>query len=69
MFTGIIKKNGIVKKIISNNKEIKIGVKSSLKLTIKDLGSSINCSGVCLTLEKICNGLLCFLRGCLVRFK
>ena len=53
MFTGIIKKKGIVKKIISNKKEIKIGVKSSLKLTNKDLGSSINCSGACLTLEKI----------------
>ena len=51
MFTGIIKKKGIVKKIIPNKKEIKIGVKSSLKLTNIDLGSSINCSGVCLTLE------------------
>ncbi len=60
MFTGIIKKKGIVKKIIPNKKEIKIGVKSSLKLTNKDLGSSINCSGVCLTLEKIRNGLYYF---------
>ena len=60
MFTGIIKKKGIVKKIISNKKEIKIGVKSSLKLTNKDLGSSINCSGVCLTLEKIHMGLYFF---------
>ena len=60
MFTGIIKKNGIVKKIISSKKEIKIGVKTSLKLTSKDLGSSINCSGVCLTLEKIHKGLYYF---------
>ena len=60
MFTGIIKKNGIVEKIISNKKEIKIGVKSSLKLANKDLGSSINCSGVCLTLEKIHKGLYYF---------
>ena len=60
MFTGIIKKKGIVKKIISNKKEIKIGVKSSLKLSKKDLGSSINCSGVCLTLEKIYKGLYFF---------
>ena len=60
MFTGIIKKNGIVKKIISNKKEIKIGIKSSLKLSNKDLGSSINCSGVCLTLEKIYKGLYYF---------
>ena len=60
MFTGIIKKKGIVKKIIANKKEIKIGVKSSLKLANKDLGSSINCSGVCLTLEKIHLGLYFF---------
>ena len=60
MFTGLIKKRGIVKKIITNKKEIKIGVKSSLKLTNKDLGSSINCSGVCLTLEKIYKGLYFF---------
>ena len=60
MFTGIIKKKGIVKKIIPNKKEIKIGVKSSLKLTNKDLGSSINCSGVCLTLEKIYKELYFF---------
>jgi len=53
MFTGIIKKRGIVKKIISDKNEIKIGVKSNLRLTNKDLGSSINCSGVCLTLERI----------------
>ena len=60
MFTVIIKKNGIIKKIISNKKEIKIGVKSGLKLTNKDLGSSINCSGVCLSLEKIHKGLYYF---------
>ena len=60
MFTGIIKKTGIVKKIIFNKKETKIGIKSSLKLSNKDLGSSINCSGVCLTLEKIHKGLYYF---------
>ena len=39
MFTGIIKKTGIVKKIILNRKEIQIGIKSSLKLSKNDLGS------------------------------
>ena len=53
MFTGIIKKTGIVKKIIFKNKDLQIGIKSSLRLSKKDLGSSINCSGVCLTLERI----------------
>ena len=60
MFSGIIKKTGIVKKIIFNKKEMRIGIKSNLKLSNKDLGSSINCSGVCLTLEKIYKGLYYF---------
>ena len=60
MFSGIIKKTGIVNKIIYNKKEIHMGIKSSLKLSKKDLGSSINCSGVCLTLEKIYRGLYYF---------
>ena len=60
MFTGIIKNTGIVKKIICNKKEMKIGIKSSLKLSKKDLGTSINCSGVCLTLENIYRGLYFF---------
>jgi len=60
MFTGIIKNTGIVKKIICNKKEMQIGIKSSLKLSKKDLGSSINCSGVCLTLENIYTGLYFF---------
>ena len=60
MFTGIIKNTGIVKKIIFNKKEMQIGIKSGLKLSNKDLGSSINCSGVCLTLENIYKGLYFF---------
>ena len=60
MFTGIIKNTGIVKKIICNKKEMQIGIKSSLKLSKKDLGSSINCSGVCLTLENTYRGLYFF---------
>ena len=60
MFTGIIKNTGIIKKIICNKKEMQIGIKSSLKLSKKDLGSSINCSGVCLTLENIYKGLYFF---------
>jgi|TARA_B100001971_G_scaffold11107_1_gene8938 riboflavin synthase len=60
MFTGIIKKTGIVREIIFNKNEMQIGIKSSLKLSNNDLGSSINCSGACLTLEKIYNGLYYF---------
>ena len=60
MFTGIIKQTGIVKKIILNKNETRMGIKTSLKLSNRDLGSSINCSGVCLTLEKIYKGLYYF---------
>ena len=60
MFSGIIKKTGTVKKIIFKSNEIQIGIKSSLKLLNKDLGSSVNCSGVCLTLERIYKGLYFF---------
>ena len=60
MFTGIIKKTGIVKKIIYNKKDTWIGIKSGLKLSNKDLGLSINCSGVCLTLDQIYKGLYYF---------
>ena len=60
MFSGIIKKTGIVKKIIFNKKEMQIGIKSSLKLSNKDLGLSINCSGVCLTLTGFNNNLMEF---------
>ena len=60
MFTGIILKTGIVKKIKSVKGGLRIFVKSKLNLSKKDVGSSINCSGVCLTLEKINADLLSF---------
>ena len=36
MFTGIIKKTGIVKKIIFNKEEMQIGIKTNLKLSNKE---------------------------------
>ena len=48
------------KKISSYTNEKKIGIKSNLKLSYKDIGTSINCSGVCLTLEKIHHKLYFF---------
>ena len=46
------------KLVLKKSKEIL----KKLKLTKKNLGSSINCSGVCLTLEKIYKGLYFFYR-------
>ena len=60
MFNGIIYNTGIVRTIKKEKKSKLIGVKSNLKFKKKDIGSSICCSGVCLTLTKIKKGLLFF---------
>ena len=52
MFNGIIYNTGKVQLIKKHKKSILIGVKSNLKFKTKDIGSSISCNGVCLTLEK-----------------
>ena len=50
MFNGIIYNQGIITKILKRPKGINIFVKSDLKLDNKDIGLSIACDGVCLTL-------------------
>ena len=50
MFNGIIYNQGIVSKIIYKKKGIDLFLKSKLKISNKDLGLSISCDGVCLTL-------------------
>ena len=50
MFNGIIFNQGIVKKINKRSKGIDLFIQSKIKLSSKDLGSSISCDGVCLTL-------------------
>jgi riboflavin synthase len=60
MFNGIIFNTGIIKSIIKNKKSIFIGVKSKIKLGKKDLGCSISCNGVCLTLVKVNYNLIYF---------
>ena len=53
MFNGIIFNKGRVEKIIKYKKGLNLFVKSSLKLKKKDLGTSISCDGVCLTLSSV----------------
>ena len=53
MFNGIIFNQGIIKKIEKRLKGINIFVKSDLKLSKKDIGVSVSCDGVCLTLITI----------------
>ena len=53
MFNGIIFNQGVVKRIEKRLKGINIFVKSELKLSKKNIGVSISCDGVCLTLITI----------------
>ena len=50
MFNGIIYNQGIIKKIIKRPKGLNIFVHSNLKVSKKDMGLSVACDGVCLTL-------------------
>ena len=60
MFNGIIFNQGIIQKILKRPKGINIFVKANLKLTKKDIGVSIACDGVCLTLITIKGNLMEF---------
>jgi len=53
MFNGIIFNQGIVQNIEKRPKGINVFIKSDLKLIKKDIGVSIACDGVCLTLITI----------------
>ena len=50
MFNGIIYNQGTVTRITKRPKGINIFVKSNLKVSSKDMGLSVACDGVCLTL-------------------
>jgi riboflavin synthase len=60
MFNGIIFNQGLIAKFEKRSKGINIFVKADLKLTRKDLGVSVACDGVCLTLIDIKNKIMEF---------
>ena len=60
MFNGIIFNQGKVHKIYKRKKGINLFIKSNLSLKSKDLGISISCDGVCLTLISNKNKILEF---------
>ncbi len=60
MFNGIIFNQGLITKISKRSKGINIFIKSDLKLTNKDIGVSVACDGVCLTLITIKKKILEF---------
>ena len=55
MFNGIIYKQGKVDKVLNKKKGINLFIKSNLSIKSKDLGISLSCDGVCLTLISIKN--------------
>jgi len=60
MFNGIIYNQGIVTKITKRPKGINIFVKNNFKLNNKDIGLSVACDGVCLTLISLKSKLMEF---------
>ena len=60
MFNGIIYNTGTIKYIFKNKKSLLIGIKSNLNFKQNEIGSSVNCSGVCLTLTKIKKDIIYF---------
>ena len=52
MFTGIIKNTGKISKIYKNSNNCIIEILSKIKFSKSEIGSSVSCSGTCLTLEK-----------------
>ena len=60
MFNGIIKNTGTLRKIYKQNNNCVIEILSKLKFSRSEIGSSISCSGACLTLENFRKNLIKF---------
>ena len=60
MFNGIIYNTGKVINIKKNKNSIYIGVQTSMKFKQKEIGESICCDGVCLTVTKINKNIIYF---------
>ena len=60
MFNGIIFNNGLITKILKRPKGTNIFIKSDLKLGMRDIGVSVACDGVCLTLISFKNKIMEF---------
>ena len=60
MFNGIIYNTGSIHKINKTKNSLFIGIKSKLKFNLKEIGSSVCCDGVCLTLVKVKKDIIYF---------
>ncbi len=53
MFNGIIYNTGKVKILKKNKRSTYVGIQTNIKFSKRDLGSSVCCDGICLTIEKV----------------
>ena len=60
MFNGIIKHTGTIIKIYKKNNNCHLVISSKIKFSKSEIGTSISCSGTCLTLKKIKQNLAFF---------
>ena len=60
MFNGIIKNTGKISKIYKKNGNCYLEISSKMKFTKNEIGSSISCSGACLTIENYNRNLVKF---------
>ena len=60
MFNGIVTNQGKIEKIIKQSKNRILLLQSNIKFNKKEIGASVSCNGVCLTLYKIKKKLICF---------
>ena len=60
MFNGIIYNTGNIHSINKTKNSLFIGIKSKMRFNPGEIGSSVCCNGVCLTLVKIKNNIIYF---------
>ena len=60
MFNGIIYNTGSIHSINKKKNSLFIGIKSKLRFNPREVGSSVCCDGVCLTLVKVKNNIIYF---------
>ena len=60
MFNGIIKNTGQISKIYKKSNNCYMEISTKMKFTKSEIGSSISCSGACLTIEKYNRNLVKF---------
>ena len=60
MFNGIIYNTGSVKDIKKYKNSIYVGIQTKISFNTKDIGSSVCCDGVCLTITKIKKDIIYF---------